>query len=94
MDENRTMTLLSFKNKVTFAKCNNVKCSNFTTNHDLSGSWCMDECFIESESGERITHKELLEMKVDYDWSLDDFEKSEIKDLQIVKDQNRINNDR
>ena len=88
------MTLLSFKNKVTFAKCNNVKCSNFTINHDLSGSWCMDECFIESESGERITHKELLEMKVDYDWSLDDFEKSEIKDLQIVKDQNRINNDR
>ena len=94
MDENRTMTLLSFKNKVTFAKCNNVKCSNFTTNHDLSGSWCMDECFIESESGQRITHRELLEMKVDYDWSLDDFEKSEIKDLQIVKDQNRINNDR
>ena len=37
------MTLLSFKNKVTFAKCNNKKCSNFTTNHDLSGSWCMDE---------------------------------------------------
>tara|TARA_R110002073_G_scaffold4391_1_gene29019 strand:+ start:898 stop:1071 length:174 start_codon:yes stop_codon:yes gene_type:complete len=53
----------------------------------------MDECFIHFESGQRITHRELLEMKVDYDWSLDDFEKSEIKDLQIVKDQNRINND-
>jgi len=88
------MTLLSFKNKVTFAKCNNKKCSNFTTNHDLSGSWCMDECFIESESGERITHIELLEMKVDYDWSLNDFEKSEINQLQIIKNQNRINNDR
>ena len=87
------MTLLSFKNKVTLTKCDNVKCSNFTTNHDLNGSWCMDECFIDFESGQRITHRELLEMKVDYDWSLDDFEKSEIKDLQIVKDQNRINND-
>jgi len=54
----------------------------------------MDECFIESESGERITHIELLEMKVDYDWSLNDFEKSEINQLQIIKNQNRINNDR
>ena len=60
------MTLLSFKNKVTFAKCNNVKCSNFTTNHDLSGSWCMDECFIEFETGEKITHRELLQMKVSF----------------------------
>jgi hypothetical protein len=54
----------------------------------------MDECFIHFESGQRITHRELLEMKVDYDWDMNDFEKSEIKDLQIVKDQNRINNDR
>ena len=80
------MTLLSFKNKVTFAKCNNKKCSNFTTNHDLSGSWCMDECFIEFETGEKITHRELLQMKVNHDWDMTDFEKSEIKHLQIVKD--------
>ena len=86
MDENRTMTLLSFKNKVTFAKCNNVKCSNFTTNHDLSGSWCMDACIIESESGQRVTDKELLQMKVNHDWDMTDFEKSEIKKLEIVKD--------
>jgi hypothetical protein len=87
------MTLLDFKNKTTIAKCDNKKCSNFTTNHDLHGSWCMDECFIENESGERITHIELLKMKVDYDWDMTDHEKSEIKHLQIVKDQNRINND-
>ena len=46
----------------------------------------MDECFIEFETGEKITHRELLQMKVNHDWDMTDFEKSEIKHLQIVKD--------
>lgn len=41
------------------AHCNNKNCSNFTTNHDLAGSWCCDACFVESECGERPTDEEL-----------------------------------
>ncbi len=34
---------------VLFAKCDNEPCLNFTTRHDLAGSWCCDECIISSE---------------------------------------------
>lgn len=73
--------------------CQNKTCFNFSSKHDLSGTWCQDECFIESESGQKITHIELLEMKVDYDWDLDDFEKIEIEKLGITKSRVRIEND-
>ncbi len=36
-----------------FAKCTNDKCSNFTTTHDLAGSWCSISCIVEFETGER-----------------------------------------
>ena len=39
---------------VCFAKCDNEKCNNFTTNHDLSGSWCSSECWIIGACGEKI----------------------------------------
>jgi len=54
---------------VVFAKCNNERCSNFTTVHDLNGSWCCPECFIQSESGERPTRDEYNKMKMEYDWN-------------------------
>ena len=28
------------------AHCDNPECYNFTTNHDLSGSHCSDECWV------------------------------------------------
>ena len=66
-------------------KCYNKKCLNFSSNHDLSGTWCSDECFIESESGTRPTHKEVLQTKVNYDWTLDKFERREIEILGMEK---------
>jgi hypothetical protein len=65
-------------------KCYNKTCYNFTTNHDLAGTWCCNECFIESENPEleRLTRKELLDMKVKYDWDLDEFEKKELEALK------------
>lgn len=70
--------------------CQNRRCQNFTSNHDLGGSWCQDECFMENESGQRITHIELLEMKVDYDWDLSKSEIEEIRKYGIVKSRERI----
>lgn len=51
-------------------KCYNKTCYNFTSNHDLSGTWCSEECFIQSENPElpRLTRKELLDMKEKYGW--------------------------
>ncbi len=73
--------------------CQNKTCFNFTSKTDLSGSWCQDECFFKGEFDQTITHLELLEMKVDYDWTLDEFEKIEIKKYCIVKSQKRIEQD-
>ena len=78
---------------ITINHCQNKNCFNFTSKHDLSGTWCQDECFIESESGERISHMELLEMKVDYDWDLNKFERAEIEKYQIKKSRVRIEKD-
>lgn len=73
--------------------CQLKTCSNFTSNHDLGGLWCSNECFIEFETRERITRRELLEMKVKYDWDLDESEKLEIKEMNIVKSEDRLRND-
>ena len=73
--------------------CQNKGCLNFTSNHDLAGSWCQDVCFMESESGIRLTRQEELEMKVDYDWDLDEFERADIQKLCIVKSKERLRND-
>jgi hypothetical protein len=70
---------------VKMVKCNNEKCLNFSSNHDLSGTWCCDECFIESESGNRPTHDEVLQMKVNYDWDLNQYEIVEIEKYRISK---------
>lgn len=78
---------------ITINHCQNPKCFNFTSKHDLSGTWCSDECFIEFESGQKISHLELLEMKVDYDWDLNRFERVKIEKYQIKKSQVRIEND-
>jgi len=75
--------------------CWNKKCYNFTTNQDLNGTWCCDECFIETESqNPRITRRELLEMKVDYDWDMDRHEKRQVQEMNITKSLERINHDR
>ena len=74
--------------------CWNKKCCNFTSNQELSGRWCSDECFIETESQEpRITRRELLEMKVDYDWTLDRHEKKQVQEMNITKSLERLKND-
>lgn len=74
--------------------CWNPKCSNFTTNQDLNGTWCCDECFIEVESqNPRITRRELLEMKVDYDWTMNKHEIREAKKMNITKSEERLKND-
>ena len=38
--------------KLCLAKCDNDRCFNFTTRHDLAGSWCSDNCVIEYEERE------------------------------------------
>lgn len=66
--------------------CYNIKCYNFTSNQELNGRWCCDECFIESESEEpRITRRELLEIKVKYDWDMDPHEKRQVVEMNITK---------
>lgn len=75
-------------------KCQNPLCYNFTSNHDLGGTWCCNECFIEVESqAPRITRRELYEMKVDYDWDLEEWEKSEIAKMGIKKSKDRLANE-
>ena len=74
--------------------CWNSNCYNFTTNQDLNGTWCSDECFIEIESqNPRITRRELLEMKVDYDWTMDKHEIREAKEMNITKSEERLKHD-
>lgn len=64
--------------------CMNPQCQNFTSSHDLSGTWCQAECFIESESGEpRPTREEYLQMTIDYGWYLDEDEIREANELGI-----------
>jgi len=64
--------------------CYNKKCYNFTSNQELNGRWCCDECVIESESEEpRLTRKELLQIKVKYDWDLDIHEKKQVQEMKI-----------
>lgn len=75
--------------------CQNPTCFCFASDShiDLNGAWCSDECFIEFESGTRPTRRELLEMKVDYDWDLDEFEKQEVIKMNIVKSESRLSKD-
>lgn len=64
--------------------CMNTLCQNFTSSHDLSGTWCQAECFIEFESGEpRQTREEYLQMIIDYGWYLDEDERREADRLGI-----------
>ncbi len=81
------------KNRLKQNHCQNDKCYNLSNKLDLSGNYCQDECFIESESGERVTRKELLEMKVDYDWEMDKFEIQQVQDMGIVKSAERLKNE-
>ncbi len=75
---------------VTFAKCDNDKngCNNFTTNHDLAGSWCSKECFMQHESYDKIkvTRKELLQLMLNWSWDMDRFERKEVYELRLVKE--------
>lgn len=67
------------------AKCDNAKngCQNFTTNHDLAGSWCCSECFCQHESGERPTRKQFLQSILNWKWDLEDWQIAEIKHLGL-----------
>ncbi len=55
---------------LTVAKCNNEKCNNFTTNHDLAGSWCSISCIEEAETGER-PDKQWLEKYLEHNGEME-----------------------
>lgn len=69
------MTLLKWKDNTAYAKCNNKLCNNFTTSHDLNGSWCSHICFVQNELDyeQRMTIPEIKEMLIkagyDEDWT-------------------------
>lgn len=71
------------------AKCDNAKngCNNFTTNHDLSGSWCCPECFVQHEdpSQQRMTRTEYYQYAVRNKWDLDDNQVYEAWKLGVIK---------
>ena len=79
---------LYYDNDVVFIEklrdhCQNKLCYNFTSKADLSGTWCQDECFIEFETGEKTTRKELLEMKIKEHWDMEEDEIREAKELGL-----------
>ena len=64
--------------------CQNPKCFNFTSNTDLAGTWCCDECFIQFETGDRPTRKQLLQSKLDWKWTMDPSEINEAEKLGLT----------